>query len=303
MNLFKKIPIYFSSPLAQLDKVLFFRKILYVFLFLNALTLLPVVSDLFHYYGLVGTRGWNTDIPLLKQGTKLFINVLSHPSNSIYPWVSWFFVIGQLVFLLLGIFNIWSRLTAVAIYIFTVNLFSKGYLAFTGGEVLVNILLFYLMFIHKPRDDGWFGDLQHILNKTFYWIILLQICLLYVMSAWYKLYDEDWLSGHAVQYISSLHVFKSPLTRFFEDSYALSAIATYTSLLYQILFPLVVWFKRIKIPFLIVGVFFHLSIAIGMGVFTFGIVMILVYILFLDDHHIEKLKSVLRMKKRPIQNA
>ncbi|MEX1002792.1 MAG: HTTM domain-containing protein [Crocinitomicaceae bacterium] len=293
----------FTRPFQDMEKISFFRTILYAFLLFNALSLLPIVGDIYAYYGLVGTKGWNTDVPLLKQGTKMFINILSHPANSIYQWVYVIFVVGQIVFLILGLFNIWPRVSAVLIYLFTVNLHMKGYLAFTGGEVLINNVLFYLMFIHHPRDDSWFGDFQNILNNTFYYILLFQVCILYLFSGLFKLYDDAWISGHAIQYISRLSIFESPFTAVFQDNYLLSAIAGYSALAYQLLFPFVVWVKRVKIPFLIFGVIFHLGIAIGMGIFTFGMIMIVVYILFLDTDQIRGIKQRFRKRNRSTQIA
>ena len=193
------------------------------------------------------------------------------------------------------------------IYVFTVNLFLKGYLAFTGGEVLVNLILFYLIFIQKPKhDDGIFHDIQQILSNTFYWIILIQICILYFFSSFYKMFDYHWYEGSAIMYISRIDAYSSYLFEtIFAENLVLSMIATYVTLAYQVLFPILVWFKKIKIPFLIVGTLFHLGIAFGMGLFTFGVIMIIVYILFLDESHIKKIKGIFlsAVGKKTTENA
>lgn len=279
------------------EKVALFRTALYVFLLINTLLLLPYAYELFAYNGAVGTRGWRMDIPWYLQGSEGLTNLLSHPINNRVEWGYLFFIAGQLFFLIVGMFGIYPKTSAVFIYFFTANLFLKGYLAFTGGEVLVNILLFYLIFIQKnrPKDGNKnevsFSPLQNLVNNTFYWIILIQICMVYVYSVMYKLYDPFWLDGTALMYISRISVFSSwGMETLFSENRILSQIATYLVLFYQAFFPILVWFKRTKTPLLMLGIAIHLGIAFGMGIFSFGIIMILCYILFLSNPQITTLK-------------
>lgn len=300
----KRIPEIFLRPFPYGDKIDFFRKILYAFLLLNAITLLPITHELYSYDGIVGSVGWNTTHPWYLQGSKAFLNILNHPLNAGNPWIAYVFVYGQIALLISGLLNFLPRLTAVLLYVVTANLFVKGYLMFTGGEALVNILLFYLMFIHTAKkkqeykESSVFFDLQNVLNNTFYWIILIQVCVLYFFSDFYKLLDPYWLNGEALMHISKVDAFSGPaMVAVFAENPTLSLIGTYTVLFYQGLFPILVWFKRIKIPFLAIGVLLHLGIAIGMGIFTFGVLMILTYFLFLDKRHISWLKKRFSIKK------
>ena len=300
----KRIPEIFFKPFPYWEKIDFFRKVLYVFLLFNAVSLLPITSELFGYNGIVGSVGWNTSFPWYEQGSKGLLNVLNHPSNSGYPWLAYLFVYGQIVLLISGLFNFLPRITSLLLYFVTANLFVKGYLMFTGGEALVSILLFYLIFIQQASRSQMakglprFSDLQNVLNNTFFWIILIQICILYFFSNLYKLMDPHWLSGDTLMYISRVDAFSSSTMRaLFADHPTLSLIGTYVVLLYQGLFPVLVWIKRIKIPFLILGVLIHISIAFGMGIFTFGIVMILTYFLFLDTEQIQWIKKCFSRKR------
>ncbi|NOQ70814.1 MAG: hypothetical protein GQ574_02365 [Crocinitomix sp.] len=301
----KRIPEIFLRPFPYGEKIELFRKVLYVFLLINALTLLPISHELFSYDGIVGAQGWNTKYPWYQQGSKALLNILNHPINSGYPWIAYVFVYGQIALIVSGLLNFLPRLTAVLLYFVTANLFIKGYLMFTGGEALISILLFYLMFISNSSRKQVenrvtvFPEFQNVLNNTFYWVILIQICVLYFFSDLYKLMDPYWLNGEALMHISKVEAFSGPAMRaIFADNPTISMFGTYIVLLYQGLFPLLVWFKRIKIPFLAIGVLLHVGIAIGMGIFTFGVLMILTYLLFLDQRHIQWLKKRFSLKKR-----
>ncbi|MCB9223119.1 MAG: HTTM domain-containing protein [Crocinitomicaceae bacterium] len=253
--------------------------------------LLPIAQELWSYNGIAGSRGFRWS------GFYSLLNVLSHPKNSEWTWVYKFFVGGQLFFLLTGFLKIWPRISSIMVYFFTVNLFLKASIFFTGGEVLINILLFYMMFVHNVSKENKFYPYQNLLNNVFFRIMLIQVCVLYFFSCIYKLPDENWTSGEAIMYVSRIpHFSSATFSALFQDNVVLSAIFTYLTLLYQGLFPLLVWFKRIKIPFLIVGVAFHLAIAFFMGIFTFAIIMIISYILFLEDNHISRLKRMVMIK-------
>jgi len=282
---------YFTSDFKQWNKIDFFKRILYTFLFFNTLTLLPVVSDIFGYNGLAGSKGftWN--------GSGALLNLLSHPITHNHTWITWGFVLGQLFFLILGFFRIKPLLSSVMIWFLTTNLFLKGGLFFTGGEVLINFILFYLIFIQytTPKTSNY--RLQNVLNNTFYMVLLIQICVLYFFSFFWKLFDENWTNGMALYYVVQIETFSSAwLKLIFTEQLWLAKIATYLVLFYQGSFPILVWIKKVKIPFLIFGTIFHLMISFGMGIFTFGIIMTLSYILFLEDKHIiwlrEKLKYI-----------
>lgn len=297
------IPDILTREFPYWNKIEFFKKALYILLFINTLTFLPIAHDLFSYYSLQGSHPWNLNEPIYMQGSAGLLNILSHPATSTRDWVYMFVIAGQLIFLITGFFRIMPVFSAVVVYFCTVNLYIKGGIALTGGEGLLNVVLFYLIFIQKPKTNGFFGELQNILNNTFYWILLIQICVLYLFAGIYKLFDPTWTEGLAVMYVSRIDVFSSWGVSFLRDNYFLSAILTYSVIAYQLLFVFAVWIKRIKIPFLVYGVVFHLMTSFGMGIFAFGWIMVIMYLLFLDDQQIEKLKSFFKRKGKAVQTT
>jgi hypothetical protein len=249
----------------------------------------PMVNTIFGQQGIAGSTGfmWN--------GIGSFIHLLSHPVAYTRPYIPWFFVIGQLVALAFGYLRLLPKLSAFFVFFFTANLLTKGGLFFTGGEVLVCILLFYMIFISEKQT---LTTKENIINNTAFYALRIQICILYFFSTFFKLYDSNWTTGKALQFVADIPFYS---TGWFQAtahfSPLLSKIITISILVYQALFMLVVWIKPIKIPFLIFGVLLHLGIAFGMGIFTFGMVMIISYLLFLDSSHINRLTNLIRSKK------
>ena len=305
MEALKRIPKYFTRDFQDWETFELFKKAIYVFLFVNTIILLPIATEMYDFHGMADFRPWSLDVPWYKQFSFAVTNILSHPAANTRPWIIWFFIGGQLIFLTLGFFNRIPKISAVMIYFFTANLFLKGSLMLTAGEVLIYILLIYMAFIQFSKrktvdkvDEITFTPLQNILNNTFFLACKIQVCYLYFFSTVYKLYDEYWTGGEALLYVSRIeHYQNAPFAFLFSDNPTVAMVATYFALAYQLLFPILVWTNKLKTPLLITGVIFHLGIAFGMGIFGFGIIMCLTYLMFLNKSQTRWIRKKLKMSE------
>jgi len=110
---------------------------------------------------------------------------------------------------------------------------------------------------------------------------MTQICLVYFFSALAKLHDENWLNGTAVLMTSQVDHFSLPIISNNAARFTfLLVFLNYLVLFYQVLFPIVIWIKKIKKTFIVIGILMHLYIAFVMGLVSFGLIMILPYIYF-----------------------
>jgi hypothetical protein len=110
---------------------------------------------------------------------------------------------------------------------------------------------------------------------------MVQVCIVYFFSAVTKLTDESWMNGTAVFQTSQINHYSLPwFTQHSSGLRPLFIFLNYLVLGYQLLFPIVVWIKKAKKVFLIIGILMHLYIAFVMGLVSFGLVMILCYIYF-----------------------
>ncbi|MGZ3883944.1 MAG: hypothetical protein ACXVPD_07075, partial [Bacteroidia bacterium] len=96
-----------------------------------------------------------------------------------------------------------------------------------------------------------------------------------------KLTDDSWLSGEALFQTLIVRDFSLPViySGLHYNTWFLS-LATYLTLGYQLLFPVLIWFKKIKPLLLGFGIFQHLFIALVIGLPSFGFIMIISYSIF-----------------------
>ena len=121
----------------------------------------------------------------------------------------------------------------------------------------------------------------------------IQVCVIYGYSGFEKLKGTLWWRGEAVWYALA----NSQIARF-DFSWLsrfplLIVIATYTTVLWEVYFPILVWLKPIRKYVLLFGILLHLSIAFTVCIPFFGALMISTYILFLDEDELKRLSRAL----------
>jgi len=66
-------------------------------------------------------------------------------------------------------------------------------------------------------------------------------------------------------------------------------IANYSTLIWEIYFPVSVWNPRLRLPVLVFGTLFHLGIALVINITFFSALMITTYIFFLQKKEVDAL--------------
>ena len=183
----------------------------------------------------------------------------------------------------LGFFKLRIYLTDFLIWFIVINIHNRIYPALTGGDYLLNQLLFFNIFISGKYilKNDWKNQIKKCLHNLGVFAIMTQICLVYFFSALAKLHDENWLNGTAVLMTSQVDHFSLPIISNNAARFTfLLVFLNYLVLFYQVLFPIVIWIKKIKKTFIVIGILMHLYIAFVMGLVSFGLIMILPYIYF-----------------------
>lgn len=265
---------YFFSDYNLKRQSVVFKKLLWLFLIIKCFYWLTYFELLFGENSVVVLKDF--DIGFIK-GLAFFLNRPAYSHLSLWAII----LLAFLCFL--SLFNLKIQyITDFLIWIIVVNLHNRIYPALTGGDYLLNQFLFYSIFIHTTfnQEKNIKSQLKTCVHNFGVIAVMLQVCFIYFASGVLKLYDESWMNGEAVAMISQVDHYNLSLhSRFLKNS-RIAMSLNYLVLFYQILFPVIIWFKQIKKPLIILGVLIHLYIAFVMGLMSFGIIMLIAYVYF-----------------------
>ena len=211
------------------------------------------------------------------------INLLSVPAIANY-YVGFFIV--QVLFAFIGLLGFFPRISSFLVFFTTMNLQNRIYSTNSGGDILLCLMLFYLSFISgdkKSKNEN-LDQITNVFNRTFIILCKAQLVIIYLVSAVFKLQSSEWIDGTALSQILLLDEYSIPALQSIVCSPPFAfKILTWLTLLYQLLFPVLIFVKRFKNYLLLSGLLFHLFIAFAMGLFNFSLVMICSYAVFYDS--------------------
>ena len=255
---------------------LFFRALV-LLSFFKILMLWPFSHSVMNHHNITLPRSW-------------FGKIILAPSFLANDNVDIFFAIS-LGFLVVAFFLRPNYFTTFLFFWLTFNLYIV-YLPFANGADLVLFML-ALWCIPIARKPTFKSETGSIIQKTCHnaGIILcqLQVIFIYLVSGWDKLASNAWRSGDAIDYVVHLRNLYNPMFGGMFENPGSQMVLSWLTILFELAFVVLVWFKKTRIPILIIGIFFHLFIWIVMSLPDFALTMIISYILFLKDtdyHHL-----------------
>ncbi len=193
----------------------------------------------------------------------------------------------------MSLINIGGMLMRLMAWLSFIVIASSTNLIFNAGMQVASLWLFFLIFVFPMKKTDW----KVLFSRISFIGIQVQFLIAYFFAGIYKLRVEDWRNGVSIHLLSFLdHYTPEWLAGILQSSMILSGILNYVILIYLVAFPFLVWIKRIKIPFLMIGIVFHLYTAFIMKLYDFGSIMLIGYVLFLSEEHInwllEKLDKI-----------
>lgn len=227
-----------------------------------------------------------------------------HPFVFWYPQADWLVAwmyglfILCLLMLVLGIFGRWLTWLTLFLHLaFMQRNFSLLY----GADIIAAFWLFYLGFTqHNLRLNVWNylrGRSQVQGQLTDPWtgmglrLMQVQLCIIYAYTGLEKLKGMTWWEGTAVwNVMGNAHLTPIDLS-FFSQWPLVVAAMTYTTLVFEIYFPIAVWVRTLSKYWLLLGVFFHVGIAFFIGLYFFSGIMLIAYLTFVEPKYLHSLLS------------
>lgn|GEM_PF-6505506 len=271
------------EPSLKIRRANFLRKLLFGYIILSFFQILPVIEILYNpQQSLIATQS------LCQLTLTTCVNLLS---ADMFKNCYLFFIAFQLAAAFAGLFNFFPRIMTFVVFFTTINLQNRIYSTLTGGDYLLCLLLFYLSFVSdgKGSKNKYINEITNVSDRTFILLCQLQVLIVYVISAIYKWQSIEWMQGTALQNILLIDEYSMPYLQNMVCEFSwLFKLLTWAALLYQTLFPVLIFAKKWNKYVVLIGVIFHLFIAIAMGLFNFSLVMMCCYVLFYDvetKHH------------------
>lgn len=236
---------------------------------------------------------WFTDQGVMKQETAMVFSgkyqwsILFHlPSTT--PVVQGCLV-AMFLHGLLMLLGVSSRLQAACLFVWLVSFQNRNMLINDGEDTLMRLFAFFMIWL--PLDRSW--SLQKYwrrdssarkLNRESAWalrLIQFQLIAVYASTALCKLQGSTWHDGTAMWYVARMtDSFGRLIPSATFDVYWISAAATWSALLLELVLPIVLLIPKTRRWGVVGGMLLHLGIEVSMNLFLFQWLMILGLISF-----------------------
>lgn len=151
-----------------------------------------------------------------------------------------------------------------------------------GGDNLTVIVLIYMLLLLPHRAKFSCRQFRVWLHNIGVLAITFQVIVVYFTSGLAKANGDWWQQGVAMYYISQVQWFTLPSAHKLFTNPWIVTLSTYGPMFYQLLFPVAI-ISRLKIPFIVLGIFLHVGIVVLMGMIPFSTVMIGLELFLISD--------------------
>lgn len=219
-----------------------------------------------------------------------------------------FFNVLYLVVIILYLFGVGKRITAFTLYIIFDIMQQLNPITLNGGDNLLKFILLYMVFINSydyfsisklNYKNSEHTKLSNFLSNLGILSIKLHLCLVYFLAGIHKINADVWFNGVATYYTLSLERFRGTSFNLkLAQNAFLVLISTYMTILIEISYPFLVWFKATRKTLIILAILLHLSISILMMLLDFQMVFILVQGFFFTDKEILLVMNKIKYYKK-----
>lgn len=206
-----------------------------------------------------------------------------------------------IVLAILFAFGIGKNLTALLLF-FSVLLYFEPYMFIAnGGDNLLYFIMIYMIFTNSYKHFNYYKNYKtnkilNIISNLATLSIMFHLCLAYFVSGIHKMAADVWFNGVATYYVWQLERFNSPINQLFYKNAFFIGFSTYFTILFEILFPFLIWFKYVRPLMLVLGLFLHIGIYFTMMIYDFEILFIFIYGFWISNETWGKLLSKINPK-------
>jgi hypothetical protein len=281
--------------------ILFMRSIL-VWQFVNTLSLFEFAHE-----------HWSNESIVMTFGVKpsfltLLFGVMSLGEINQYYFA---FLIIRLFVILLAFWKPQLYLPRIIMFYIVCNMTLAANPLFNGADKFNNILLTFFMLLN-PNSAETIEDLENqpikdytlsLISYFSVFLIKFHLLIIYFSTFFFKMISPAWSAGVAVFYVLNSDYFGHPMVR---NSWFLTPaivyLSNYSILIFQSIFPFMVWIKKFKAPLLLLGLTFHATTVVLMGLMNFTLVPIC-YLTFFENNWTDQILAKTDDLKRLIMKS
>jgi HTTM domain len=183
-----------------------------------------------------------------------------------------------------------TRVATLIVFICMVSFAHRNPWVLNSGDLLVQLLVFYLLLAPAGAAlsvDRWLqpGAAFWEFPRRAIWplrLVQVQVSIVYIAAVWDKLRGSTWNDGTAVSYalrIGDLQRF--PVPAFVTDSLVIANLMTFGTLAVEFSIAILVWNRVLRPWVLLLGVGLHLGIDYGVRVGFFSWAILVAYVVFI----------------------
>lgn len=262
--------------------ITFFRVLICLIIIKNMCFYLPMADQLF---------GNNSIFPFASYMDLMRyygLENITYPFN--LPMLPQLYLILVIIFATLYMVAVGGRFMGFLLYVSIIILKIRNGFILDGSDNVIQVTLPFLIIGDNLKYFRLFDNykettlLPNAISNLGVYALMIQVSFVYFFTALAKLQGELWLNGTAVYYTMRVRDFMAtdwniPLT---ENHYFVVA-GTYFTLLWEMAFPFLIWFRQTKFYIILGGVMLHLGIWIFMRIDNFSWVMMTSYLVFIKD--------------------
>ncbi|MFP9116003.1 hypothetical protein ACLI1A_18845 [Flavobacterium sp. RHBU_3] len=272
---------YFIEHYSFPDRsVALFRKSVYTILALKMLFLWPELDTFYRF------------LPVLKGRVPYSLKILYISPTSNYYSMFWLLMCAVVC---AGI--VVKRRTWLSVLIFAFCYMYFKFITVTTNDcdILLRYFTFVLIFIREGGDKG---TVRQMVNNVLLIALQVSFCLLYFVNSQGKMILPFWQDGSFMSRVWEFPYYAQQwLIPTWFSNHWVALIMSWAVMLFEIGFALLIWFRPFKKWLFIIGILFHLGIALFLSLPDFGAIMIVSYFLFTQ---VDILKEIRQFRQREI---
>jgi hypothetical protein len=247
-----------------------------------------------------GVHSWVTlsTMTRVEPGVRLDLFTVM-PQND--AWIVAFFWVF-LCFAILLTVGLWTRFSSIVVFVCLASIQQRNLYILHGGDVFLRVTGFFLMFAPAGAAlsvDRLIRVRRHLEGAEIAprapWaqrMIQFELALLYFSSFLWKLKGVHWLNGTALFYVFHIHAIQRfPLPAWTRQLWILK-LATWYTLALEFSLGVLIWFRPLRYPLLVLGLLFHLSIEYSLNIPMFEWDVLTAYMLFIDPADLQRMGRV-----------